>query len=184
MSDLSNFQGLVAVREIEGQGMLTVRGDFSSMVLRSAVTGLAGVDFPGQRGANVQGNRGLLWMSPDELAVLLPRAEAAAAAEKLAGQLAGEHALVVDVSDARVHFEIEGRVVRETIAKLAPVDMHPDSFGPGELRRTRFGQIAAGFWMGDERTARVFCFRSVRDYMAGLLMVAADDHSEVAYFKK
>ncbi|MBP0481658.1 sarcosine oxidase subunit gamma [Sagittula salina] len=184
MSDLSGFEGLVAIREVENQGMLTVRGDFGSEVLRAAVTGLTGVDFPGRRVAHVQGARGLLWMSPDELAVLLPRGEAAQAATRLAGQLAGVHALVVDVSDARVHFEIEGRVVRETIAKLAPVDMHPDSFTPGELRRTRFGQVAAGFWMADERTARIFCFRSVRDYMAGLLTVAADDHSEVAYFRK
>lgn len=182
MSD--QFQGLVAIRRIEGQGMLTLRGDFSSMLLRSAVTTLTGVDFPGQRGANVRAGRGLLWMSPDELAILLPRAEAAGAVAKLSEQLKGEHALVVDVSDARAHFEIEGRVVRETIAKCAPVDMFPESFPHNELRRTRFGQIAAGFWMADERTARIFCFRSVADYMQNLLRAAADDHSEVAYFRK
>ena len=184
MSDLETFDGLVTLREITGQGMLTLRGDVSSMVLRTAVTTLSGADFPGQRGANVQGARGLLWMSPDELAILLPRSEAPGAATRLADQLKGEHALVVDVSDARVQFAIEGRVVRETIAKCAPVDMHPDSFRPGELRRTRFGQVAAGFWMPDDRSARIFCFRSVRDYMADLLKAAADAHAEVAYFQK
>lgn len=184
MSDLATFDGLLALREVEGQGMLTLRGDFTSDRLRAAVSQLAAVDFPEQRSANVQDGRGLLWMAPDELAILLPRAEAAEATAKLAGQLAQDHALVVDVSDARVHFEIEGRVVRETIAKLAPVDTHPDSFPVGEVRRTRFGQIAAGFWLEDARRARIFCFRSVRDYMAGMLMAAADEKSEVGYYQK
>lgn len=184
MSDLGNFEGLVSVREITGQGMLVVRGDFSAPAFREAVSALAGTSFPEQRRAEVDGGRGILWLSPDELAVLLPRAEAASACADLAGKLSDQHALVVDVSDARVHFEIEGRVVRETIAKIAPVDMHVESFGPGELRRTRFGQVAAGFWMVDERRARIFCFRSVRDYMANLLMASADEKSEVAYFQK
>lgn len=184
MSDLKNFDGLVSIREIEGQGMLVVRGDFSAPVFREAVCALAGVDFPEQRQAVVRDGRGLLWMSPDELMVMLPRAEASRARADLAAKLADQHALVGDVSDARVHFQIEGRVVRETIAKLAPVDMHPDVFAPGTLRRTRFGHVATAVWLLDERTARVFCFRSVRDYMAKLLAVAADEKSEVAYFQK
>ncbi|MEQ5870412.1 sarcosine oxidase subunit gamma [Sagittula sp. NFXS13] len=184
MSDLKNFDGLVSIREIEGQGMLVVRGDFSAAAFREAVAALAGVDFPDQRQAVVRDGRGVLWLSPDELAILLPRSDANSACADLAAKLADQHALVVDVSDARAHFQIEGRVVRETIAKLAPVDMHPDAFAPGELRRTRFGQVAAGFWLQDDRTARVFCFRSVREYMAKLLAVAADEKSEVAYFQK
>ena len=68
------------------------------------------------------------------------------------------------------------------IAKLAPVDMARDAFAPGELRRTRFAQVAAAFWMADESTAQVFCFRSVGQYMFDLLKIAAAPGSKPGYF--
>lgn len=184
MSDLAGFSGLVSIRELGAQGMLTLRGDLNDPQFIAAVTQACGLALPPLRGVVSSGDRSLLWMSPDELALLLPKAQAPDMVAKLTDATAGMHAMVVDVSDARAHFEIEGRVVRETIAKLAPVDMHTDSFATDTLRRTRFGQVAAGFWMPDARRARIFCFRSVRDYMANLLMAAADEHSEVSYFQK
>ena len=51
--------------------------------------------------------RALLWMSPDELLLLCPHGEAAETAARLREALAPEHALVVDVSDARAL--IDGR---------------------------------------------------------------------------
>ncbi|AUC54962.1 sarcosine oxidase subunit gamma [Sagittula sp. P11] len=183
MSELAVYEGLVEVRAIGLQGMVTIRGDFASDAFREAVSGVARVAFPEQRGASVDGARGLLWMSPDELMMLVPHAEASESAAKLVEALSDQHALVLDVSDARAMFRLQGRAVREVIAKLAPLDMAPDGLQPGELRRTRFGQVAAGVWLEGEETATLFCFRSVADYMFELLSTAAHPDSRVDYFR-
>jgi sarcosine oxidase subunit gamma len=120
-------------------------------------------------------------MSPDELMVLLPQAEASEVEAKLNAALEGAHMLAVDVSDARANYALSGDAVRDVIAKIAPVDM--GAFGPGEVRRTRFGQVAAALWMEDETTVRLFCFRSVADYMFELLTVAADTAAPVHYYQ-
>ena len=86
MSELAVYEGLVEVRAIGLQGMVTIRGDFASDAFREAVSGAARVAFPERRGASVDGARGLLWMSPDELMMLVPHAEAAESAAKLAAE--------------------------------------------------------------------------------------------------
>lgn len=178
----ARFEGLVTVEALPPQGMVTVRGDLGSDALGKAVRAAAGVDVPGPREASVEDGRGALWMSPDELMILCPYAEAGRTVETLQRTLGDSHALVVDVSDARARFRLTGAGLREVIAKVAPVDMAPDAFAPGMLRRTRFAQVAAGFWMQDDETAHVFCFRSVGEYMFNLLKVAAAPGGKVGYF--
>lgn len=175
-------QGYVTVTETGPQGMITLRGDLGSKALQTAATGISGTAFPGLRAAHVSGEAGLVWMSPDELLVLCPYAQAAERTAGLATALAGEHALAVNVSDARAVFWIEGAAVREVIAKLAPVDMSPEAFAVGEVRRTRFAQVAAAFWLVDETTAQVVCFRSVAQYMFDLLSTVSAEGNEVGYF--
>ena len=179
--DGTRFEGLVTVEALPPQGMITVRGDLASDAMGKAIRAVAGVDVPGQREASLEDGRGALWMSPDELAILVPYAEAGEAVAALRKSLGDAHALVVDVSDARAHFRLTG-AVREVIAKVAPVDMAPEAFEPGMLRRTRFAQVAAGFWMPDPNSAQVFCFRSVGEYMFNLLKTAAAPGSKVGYF--
>jgi sarcosine oxidase subunit gamma len=104
---------------------------------------------------------------------------------KLAGlnvNLAKQHALAVNVSDARAVFEVRGAHAREVIAKLAPVDLAPASFTLGMFRRTRIAQVAAAFWMPEDDVFRVVCFRSVAQYMFDVLSAAAQPGSEVGYF--
>ena len=165
--------GEVAVRDMGLRGMITLRGDLSSKALKAVCTKLTGVQFPTQGRANVDGDKGLCWMSPDEVLVLLPYAETAEAIAKIDKALAGKHYLAENVSDARALIEAQGRFAREVIAKLAPVDLHPDSFVPGDFRRTRLAQAAAAFWMSDEDTFEVICFRSVAAYVFDLLDIAA-----------
>lgn len=177
----AGFAGLVRISELPPRGMITLKGDLASEQLTAAATGLAGVEFPGPRGAVVDGERGLLWMAPDEVMVLLPRAEAAGGVAALSKALAGSHHLAVDVSDARSLFRLEGVAVREVLAKLTPADLHPDAFGPGEVRRTRLAQVAAAFWMPDGETADLIAFRSVASYVFDLLSTAADPAGRVDY---
>lgn len=175
--------GEVTVREAGLRGMIVLRGDLDDKKLRSVCTGLSGVDFPGQGQANCVGEKGLCWMSPDEILVLVPHYGVAQAIALIDTALAGTHYLAENVSDARAVIFVEGSFCREVIAKLAPVDLHPDTFKPGDFRRTRLGQVAAAFWMRDEDTFEVICFRSVAGYAFDLLAGSAKA-GQVDFYRK
>lgn len=177
-------KGTVTVRDAGPCGMITLRGDMGAPALAKAVKDAAGVAVPGQREI-VHGNgSAVAWMSPDELLVMTDHGKVDAALAAIDAALKGGHYLAVDVSDARAVFEVTGQpgAVREAIAKLCPVDMAPDAFATGQIRRTRMGQVAAAFWMVDEGTVRVVCFRSVAEYVHGLLLDAGLPGGEVGLF--
>ncbi len=137
---------------------------------------------PDQRQINTEEDGGIAWMSPDELLILCDYAEVTDRLAVLQSALKGQHALAVNVSDARAMFQVSGPHTREVIAKLAPVDMHPDHFKPGDFRRTRFAQVAGAFWLVNEETAQIICFRSVGQYMFDVLNMAAQEGAEVNGF--
>lgn len=170
MSDL--YEGAISVERFEGFGMITVRGDHRDPAFKTAIQArLAAV--PETRQVSV-GEKGMLaWMSPDELLAVVPRHEAASVAAALAIDLSSTHALVANVSDARAVFRLKGEGVREVLAKGAPVDLSKEAFGPGEVRRTRLGQVACAFWMSGEDQFDLICFRSVSDFVSDWLSIAA-----------
>lgn len=173
------FDGLAQVTEAGLQGMITLRGDFSSRGLRAAVKAAVSVDVPGQRGVALKGEAGAAWMSPDELLLLCPHADAQIITDEIASALKGQHHLVTNVSDARAVFHVVGPSAREVLAKLCPVDFSAHAFGPGQIRRTRMAQIPAAIWMEDTTTFRVVCFRSVAAYAFAALTAAADPAAPV-----
>ena len=173
--------GEVTIREAGLRGMIILRGDLSNKKLRSVCKKLSGVAFPEKGQAFCDGEQGLCWMSPDELLVMVPYAQAAEAVDQIDKALSGTHYLAENVSDARALIFVEGPYAREVIAKLAPADLHPNSFKPGDFRRTRLGQVAAAFWMRDEDTFEVICFRSVAGYTFDLLAASAQA-GEVGHF--
>ncbi len=153
------------------RGMITLRGDLSDAVLAAAVRSVAGVDMPAPRRIVVRGARGAAWMSPDELLILCPYAEAAATVAALDAALAGEHALAVDVSDARATFTISGARASDVLRRLSPADI--DRLAEGEIRRTRIAQVAGGFWRSGPDQITLVTFRSVAGYVMDLLSAAA-----------
>mgnify|MGYP005989355943 CR=1 FL=1 len=165
--------GEVTVREGGLRGMITIRGNLASTKLQNVVKKLSGVAMPNSQQANVDGDKGLAWMSTDELLLLVPHGDTDAAIAAIAKAMKGQHYLAETVSDARALITVEGDFAREVVAKLAPVDLHSTSFMPGDFRRSRLGQVAAAFWMRDDDTIDVICFRSVADYTFNLLAAAA-----------
>lgn len=165
--------GEVTIRDAGLRGMIILRGDLSDKKLRNVCKSVTGLAVPSQGSANSDGEKGICWMSPDELLVLVPYSDVAAAIATIDQALSGQHYLAENVSDARALILVEGTFGREVIAKLAPADMHPDSFQPGDFRRTRLGQVAAAFWMRDDDTFEVICFRSSAEYTFNLLAASA-----------
>ncbi|WP_238370420.1 sarcosine oxidase subunit gamma [Heliomarina baculiformis] len=175
ISALNNagYSGLVRIDETGLQGMITLRGDLSLTTVKKVATTASGATFPGQRQITVSDTGALAWMSPDELLILCPYEEVSDRLAKMTKTLGNTNALAVDVSDARAIFAISGEDARDVMAKLCPVDLHPEVFKPGEIRRTRLAQIAAAIWMEDDDNFRLICFRSVAQYAYDVLKVAA-----------
>jgi len=175
--------GSVGVMEMGLQGMVTLRGDLGDSAFQAAVKATLGVDLPDVRAIVPTESGALAWMSPDELLLLCPHAEADAKVASLTEALKDQHHLAVNVSDARVMFELvgEGGALRDVLAKLTPADMRPASLAPGEMRRSRLAQVPAAFWFEDEGTLRVVAFRSVAQYVFDLLAMSAKTGGEVRY---
>lgn len=171
------YEGFATIREVGPLGMIALRCAQDAPALGPALRAAAGAGLPGQRRIAVTGARAVAWMSPDELLLMLPVAEAAAALEGLSQALSGTHHLAVEVSDARCVFRIEGAKADQVLRKLCPADL--DRMAADEIRRTRAAQVACAFWReGDGFT--LVAFRSVAAYVRGILTNAARPGSELS----
>lgn len=166
---IPNAQPCASIRDAQPCAMLTLRADLADARLGPALDALCALPVPKPGGIESQGTFTLAWMSPDELLILLPLDQSAQALALLRDRLGDLSHLTTDMSDARAHFVIYG-AWRDVVARLSPVDLR--DFGPGQIRRTRFGQVAAALWLAEDG-AHVICFRSVAAYMRDLLTGAA-----------
>ena len=172
-------EGFCTVAEAGLVGMITLRGDLASAALAAAVNAATGADMPDVTGITTGDKGKVAWMSPDELLLMVDHAAADQVVADLSAALAGEHALAVNVSDARAVFHVAGQGAREVVAKLSPADIA--ALEPGTLRRSRLAQVPAAFHMDEDGMIELVCFRSVAAYVFGLLENAAKTGSEVGY---
>ncbi len=157
----AEFDGAVTVRDAGLIGMITLRGDFGNEQLAAAVKSAVGQGVPKKRQIHQTAKGAVAWMSPDELLLFTDYKRADTVVTALEAALEGQHALVLNVSDARATFTLKGAGIREVIAKGAPADLSPEGLPIGEIRRTRLGQVPAAFWLSDAQTLTLVCFRSV-----------------------
>ncbi|WP_372840378.1 sarcosine oxidase subunit gamma [Phaeovulum sp.] len=172
-----SYEGFAHVADAGLQGMITLRGDLGSAAIAKAVKAATGCALPAPRGIVTKGQAAVAWMSPDELLLLVPYAEAEATAAAVSAALAGEHVLVANVSDARALFRVSGAKADQVLAKLCPVDFA--RLPAGELRRTRAAQVAAALWRSAPDELSLICFRSVAGYVYDLLALSARTGSEL-----
>lgn len=187
MSDLTTsalpgarYEGFVTVAEAGLRGMITLRGDLTA--LAGAVQDATGCAMPAQRKVVQAGDKGVAWMSPDEVLVLCDYADAPDLAATLTKALDGQFATVANVSDARAVFTVTGAQAGDALAKLCPVDFA--TMRIGDIRRTRAAQVAAAIWVSGEGEMTLLCFRSVAGYMFDLLSRAAQPGSEPALYSR
>jgi len=176
----ATYQGFATITDLGACGMITLRGDLANATFKKAVKGATGIAVPGVQGAGFADGKGVCWMSPDELLILCDYAEAAQIVADLSAGLAKVHHLVVNVSDARARISVVGAEAREVLAKLTPSNIA--TLEPGQIRRSRLAQVPAAFWMNDDGSIEVICFRSVAQYVFDLLKTAALPGSEVGFF--
>jgi sarcosine oxidase, subunit gamma len=175
------FSGAVDITDAGLTGMITLRGDLGSANIARAVKTATGLTVPGQRQVKTGVRGTVAWMSPDELFLMVAYDKVNAIVTKMETALQDEHALVLNVSDARTLIRLSGKGVREVLAKGAPVDLSPEAFTPGDFRRTRLGQVAVAFWMTGDVDFELVCFRSVGEFVFDWLSVAAQKDSLPGY---
>lgn len=159
---------LARITQLQDLGMVQIRADLAA--LGDVIAKAVGVGMPDQTSVSVNGNRSLCWMSHDELLLILPKPEAAETAAALTQALGDSHALVVDVSDMRAAFSIDGAQALQVLQKLCPADLA--AMPADGMRRTRAAQVACGVWRREGGYVLIG-FRSVGDYLRGLLQTAA-----------
>jgi len=169
----AEFTGAVTVRDAGLAGMITLRGDFGDEKLAKAVKSAVGLTLPAVRQIKHGKKGAVAWMSPDELLLFTDYEAADSIVSRLEAALSDTHHLAVNVSDARAMFTLSGAGLREVVAKGAPADLSPKGLPIGKVRRTRLGQVAAAFWLSDEETLSIVCFRSVGAFVYDWLCHAA-----------
>ena len=174
--------GFAEVAELAPLGMIALRGDLADPAIATAVKAAMGLAVPGIRGIETGADRSVGWMAPDEILLLLPYGEVQNTIAALDNALKGQHYMAVDVSDSRAVFRLRGASARDVLAKLTPTDLSPAAFQPGMLRRSRAAQVAAAFWSSGADEFTLICFRSVADYMFGLLQMSAAPGGEVGLY--
>ena len=179
LNGAESADGIATISEVGVQGMITLRADLAEPPVAKAVKNASGRDMPQAGTAHISGETGVAWMSPDELLILCPHHDVDATLAQITKDLKSIHHLAVNVSAARASFKVEGAQAREVLAKLSPVDMSAQAFGPGSFRRTRMAQVAAAVWYVSDSAFQVICFRSRARYVFDLLSTAAQAGSDV-----
>ncbi|MFN4098959.1 MAG: sarcosine oxidase subunit gamma [Pararhodobacter sp.] len=171
--------GMVDLAEAGLQGMISLRGDLA--LLGGALQAVTGLSLPEIRRVIAGEGGQFLWMSPDELLLVVPYEAASGIAEQLEAALAGQFATVAVVSDARAMISVSGAQARDVLAKLCPVDFA--GFAVGEVRRTRAAQVAAALWRTGAEEWSLVCFRSVAGYVWESLVTVSQKGGEVGLYR-
>ncbi len=118
-------------------GKITLRGDATDQAFLDAVQEAVGVAPPKTPNAIAgAGHDAVLWLGPDEWLVVTREGRQTKTEAALRAALDGQHASIVDTSDARTTIRLHGTHARDVLAKGCPFDLHPRAFGPGQCAQT------------------------------------------------
>jgi sarcosine oxidase subunit gamma len=171
--DGKTLNGPVDLADSGLKGMITLRGDLSSENMAKAVKSAVGLAMPSPLCAKSGVKGSVAWMSPDELLILVDYKSADATVKKIEKALKGDHFMAQNVSDARSYFTLTGKNVLNVVAKGSPANIN--DLKVLDFRRTRIAQIPVAFWLADEETLHIVCFRSVGEFMFDWLGNAAQN---------
>lgn len=147
------------MRELPAAPMYDVRLPPTDAGALHAARGLFGIDLPlTPCRAHIAGNNRALWSGPDQWLLVCERAVDAQAA------IAG--GAIVEVSDLRAAFELQGPRAVDVLRKGCAIDLHPREFGPGHYALTALARVRAGILQLDtEPRYEIYVERSYAEYL-------------------
>jgi len=111
---------------------------------RASFKAATGIDLPEVPNTFTAGEQiEALWLGPNEWQIVVhdSRAEAGGAWTASLRQAMADHfCSVVNVSHAQAIIGLTGPMAREVLERAVPLDMHPRSFTPGQVKQTLFGK--------------------------------------------
>ena len=144
----------VHLAEKRDVGKINVRADPANAALMQAIAGVLGYGLPLEANrTNGEGAHDALWLGPDEWLVTLPPGQETALFEALSEAVAGHHAALSNVSDARIVLTLSGPRAREVLEKGCSLDLHPRAFQAGHCAQTRLARAAILLHQTDDAPA-------------------------------
>lgn len=177
----------LAISEVVERGAIDLRLRPDNVEAMRAAAECLGLPLPtAPRTSAQRGNVTALWWSPDQWLVTCPRMDARALATRLAAALAGQHAMVADVSDARAIIRLHGADARETVMKGTSIDLLAIKVGDGFVRRAQLAELAVAIHVVDAKAELVdiYVFRSYADYVWSWLARAARPAAKAGLFRQ
>jgi sarcosine oxidase subunit gamma len=168
---------------------VTVRGDLGYVNLRGRVSDASfvqsvektlGQPLPIEPNTSSLGQHRVLWLGPDEWAVIAPAVGAARLAKQLELASADGHVAVNDLSGGQVALELKGPRCRDLLAKGCTLDLHPSVFSVGDCAQSGLAKASVLIALTDETpTFLVMVRRSFSDYLCRWLAHAGSDEGIV-----
>lgn len=103
--------------------------------------------------------------APGEWVIVTPAGELGAVKAELSAALTGEFAVISEIGDSRVIFELVGEGLRGVLARGSTLDFHPRSFSQGDCRVTRFAGVPVMLVCEEDRML-LLADISLQDYLA------------------
>ncbi|MGV8853902.1 MAG: sarcosine oxidase subunit gamma [Devosia sp.] len=119
------------------------------------------------------GERGALWLGPDEFLLLAPAAETATLQAQLTTALAGTACALVDVSHRQTALLLDGPAAASMLNSGVPLDLSLAAFPVGMVARTIFDKAEIVLWRRDTNSFHLEVWRSFAPYVLALLNHAA-----------
>lgn len=156
---------------------LNLRGNPADPDFLDAVRRATGLGLPEQPNSVARaGDLRALWLGPNEWLLVGPGGREAELAAALAEALAGRHASVTDVSEARTAILVAGPKARILLAKGCPLDFHPRAFPPGQCAQSGIAGANVLVELVDDRpTFEVSVLDSFADHLWRWLERASAD---------
>jgi len=113
--------------------------------LDSKANAVLGVALPSTPRTVEASGKMVVWAGPDQWLVIEPRAAGRDPSVELA-QAFKDLASIVDVSDSRAIFRIEGDTAAHALAPRMAIDLHERSFKPGDVAITHASHLGVMVW--------------------------------------
>lgn len=133
------------VISIPDKGLLLLQSA-SVAAFQEALSDVLGLTLPSPQEAAVFDGCSLLWLTPAEWLLELPAAKTETVRIALSHRLRSPLAVVTDLSDALVEWEVSGSGAPATLMSGCSLDMRPFSFRAGSVVRTALAGVPAILW--------------------------------------
>jgi sarcosine oxidase subunit gamma len=133
--------------------------------------------WPTAVGTTVRGKADVLCVGPTDWLVIAGDAHAESVLQLLRDGFRESALRATDLSSALTRVQVEGAQARELLSRGCSLDLHPTTFSPGRVARTRFAGMPVAIRCTELTTFECIVSSSYRDYLMSWFADAGHVHS-------